>query len=69
METAMSGGATHTMWVQRYDITDPAQPDTYVAKVWCPPNTLVYQHHELLGVVHRVEDVPACSLIAAIVAE
>ena len=26
MDTAISSGATHNMWVQRYDITDPAQP-------------------------------------------
>ena len=25
MDTAMSSGATHNMWVQRYDITDPAR--------------------------------------------
>ena len=49
MDTAMSSGATHNMWAQRYDITDPAQPDTYLAKVWSPTNTPIYDHHQLIG--------------------
>jgi hypothetical protein len=57
MDTAMCLGATHNMWVQRYDITDPAHPGTYVAKVWSPNNSPVYDHHQLVGVLHRVEEI------------
>jgi hypothetical protein len=69
MDTAMSSGATHNMWVQRYDITDPAQPDTYLAKVWSPTNTPIYDHHQLLGVVHRVEEITDLDATLSVMAQ
>lgn len=56
-DTAMTRGATHNMWVQRYDVSDPARPGVFVAKVWHPTNSPVYDGDELIGVVHRVEEV------------
>ncbi|MFZ0832356.1 MAG: ANTAR domain-containing protein [Mycobacterium sp.] len=57
LETVMSTGRTHNMWVQRYDIEDPAAPGTFIPKVWSPRNTPVFDHGELVGVVHRVDEV------------
>ena len=69
MDTAMSSGATHNMWVQRYDITDPAQLDSYLAKVWSPTNTPIYDHHQLLGVVHRVEEITDLDATLSVMAQ
>jgi hypothetical protein len=57
LETAMRSGHTHNMWVQRYDIRDPCSPDTFLPKVWGPTNSPLLDHGELLGVVHRVEEI------------
>ena len=69
MDTAMSSGATHNMWVQRYDITDPAQPDEYLAKVWSPTNTPIYDRHQLLGVAHRVEEITDLDATLSVLAQ
>jgi hypothetical protein len=57
LETAMRSGRTHNMWIQRYDIRDPDTPDKFVPKVWSPNNSPLFDHGELLGVVHRVEEI------------
>ncbi|OBH46090.1 ANTAR domain-containing protein [Mycobacterium mantenii] len=57
LETAMQSGHTHTMRMQRYDIPDPAAPDEFLPKVWSPTNSPLLDHGELVGVVHRVEEV------------
>lgn len=57
LETAMQSGLTHTMRMQRYDIPDPASPDEFLPKVWSPTNSPLLDHGELVGVVHRVEEV------------
>lgn len=57
LDTAMRSGRTHKMWLQRYDIRDPAAPDTFLPKVWSPSNSPLLDHGELVGVVHRVEPI------------
>lgn len=57
LETAMRSGHTHKMWIQRYDIRDPAAPDTFLPRVWSPSNSPLFDHGELVGVVHRVEEI------------
>jgi hypothetical protein len=37
MDTAMSSGATHNMWVQRYAITDPPSPRPTSRRSGAPP--------------------------------
>jgi hypothetical protein len=57
LETAMRSGHTHDMWIQRYDIRDPAIPERFLPKVWSPTNSPLFDHGELVGVVHRVEEI------------
>ncbi|WP_163708862.1 ANTAR domain-containing protein [Mycobacterium timonense] len=57
LEIAMSGGHTHKMRLQRYDIPDPAAPDEFLPKVWRPTNSPLLDHDELVGVVHCVKAV------------
>lgn len=57
LEVAMSGGHTHKMRLQRYDIPDPAAPDEFLPKVWSPTNSPLLDHGELVGVVHCVKEV------------
>jgi len=57
LETAMRSGHTHNMWIQRYDIRDPATPDKFLPKVWSPSNSPLLDHGELVGIVHRVEEI------------
>jgi hypothetical protein len=56
LETAMRSGQTHNMWIQRYDVRDPVA-GTFVPKVWEPNNSPLFDHGELAGVVHRVEEI------------
>lgn len=56
LETVMRTGRSHDMWVQRYDVADPAQSGKFVPKVWGPRNSPVYDHGELVGIVHQVEE-------------
>ena len=55
--------------MRRYDITDPAQPDSYLAKVWSPTNTPIYDHHQLIGVVHRVEEITDLDATLSVMAQ
>jgi hypothetical protein len=65
LETAMRSGHIHNMRVQRYDIPDPAAPEKYLPKVWSPTNSPLLDHGELVGVVHRVEEISeSCQLFA-----
>ena len=57
LETAMRSGRTHNMRIQRYDIRDPAAPEKFLPKVWSPTNSPLLDHGELMGVVHRVEEI------------
>nr|WP_208611957.1 ANTAR domain-containing protein [Mycobacterium paraffinicum] len=57
LETVLRTGHTDDMRVQRYDVRDPAAPDEFVPKVWSPSNAPLIDHGELVGVVHRVEEV------------
>jgi hypothetical protein len=57
LETAMRSGHTDNMWIQRYDIRNPAAPEEFLPKVWSPTNSPLLDHGELLGVVHRVEEI------------
>ncbi|MHA0287835.1 ANTAR domain-containing protein [Mycobacterium sp. C3-094] len=57
LETAMRTGRKHDMWIQRYDIPDPAVADGFLPKVWSPTNSPIIDHGELLGVFHQVEEV------------
>lgn len=56
LETVMRTGRSHDMWVQRYDVADPAHPGSFIPKVWGPRNSPVYDHGELIGIVHQVEE-------------
>jgi hypothetical protein len=68
LETAMRSGHTHKMWIQRYDIRDPAAPDKFLPKVWSPSNSPLFDHGELVGVVHRVEEIPDSRRALAVMA-
>lgn len=57
LEIAMSGGHTHKMRLQRYDIPDPSAPEEFLPKVWSPTNSPLLDHGELVGVVHCVKEV------------
>lgn len=57
LETAMRTGRIHNMWIQRYDIRDPAAPDRFLPKVWGPSNSPLLDHGELVGVLHHVEEI------------
>jgi hypothetical protein len=57
LETVMRSGHTHNMWIQRYDIRDPAAPEKFLPKVWSPSNSPLLDHGELVGAVQRVEPI------------
>lgn len=57
LQAAMSSGQPHKMRTQRYDIPDPAAPDEFLPKVWSPTNSPLFDHGELVGVVHCVQEV------------
>ncbi|MGX7728052.1 ANTAR domain-containing protein [Rhodococcus sp. 2H158] len=57
LERAMRSRRTHNMWVQRYDIADPLDPDRFVPRVWSPVNSPVVDGDSVLGVVQTVEDI------------
>lgn len=57
LETAMRGGHTHNMRIQRYDIRDPAAPEEFLPRVWSPINSPLLDHGELVGAVHCVEEI------------
>lgn len=68
LDIAMSSGHTHKMRLQRYDIRDPAAPDDFLPKVWSPTNSPMFDHGELVGVVHRVKEVSESRQLLAEVA-
>jgi len=68
LETAMRSGRPHNMWIQRYDIRDPRSPDTFLAKVWSPANAPLFDHGELIGVVHRVKEVAGYEHLVSVLA-
>lgn len=57
LETVLRTRDPHAMRVQRYDVPDPVTPEKFVPKVWCPSNTALVDHGELLGVAHHVEEI------------
>ncbi len=57
LETVLRSGRIHRMRIQRYDVRDPAEPDKFLPKVWNPTNAPLVDHGEMVGVVHRVEEV------------
>lgn len=65
LETAMRSRHAHDMRIQRYDIRDPAAPGEFVPKVWSPTNTALLDHGELVGVVHRVEEISSTKQMLA----
>lgn len=68
LETAMRSGRTHKMRIQRYDIRDPLAPENFLPKVWSPANSALLDHGELVGVVHRVEEVSDSNRVLAEIA-
>jgi hypothetical protein len=68
LETTMRSGHTHNMRVQRYDIRDPAAPERFLPKVWSPTNSPLLDHGELVGVVHRVEEIAESEQVLAEIA-
>jgi hypothetical protein len=65
LETAMRSGHTDNMWIQRYDIRNPAAPEEFLPKVWSPTNSPLLDHGELVGVVHRVEEISESRAVLA----
>lgn len=65
LETVMRSRRTHKMRIQRYDIRDPLAPDNFLPKVWSPANSPLLDHGELVGVVHRVEEVSDSNRVLA----
>lgn len=68
LECTLRNRRTHTMRVQRYDIRDPAAPDRFLPKVWSPVNFPLLDHGELVGVVHRVEELSESRQVLAEIA-
>jgi len=68
LETSMRSGRIHNMWVQRYDVRHPASPDTFLPKVWRPTNAPLFDHGELVGAIHRVEEISNLSGLLAVLA-
>jgi hypothetical protein len=56
-ETAMRTGRRHDMPILRFDIRDPADPQRFIPKVWAPRNSPVYDHGQLVGIVHHAEEI------------
>lgn len=50
-------GQEHHMAVQRYDVAAAADPDRFVRRFWAPVNSPIHEEGELIGILHRVEDV------------
>lgn len=68
LQAVLRSGRGHKMRIQRYDLRDPTDPDTFVPKVWNPNNSPVIDHGELVGVVHRVEEISTSAQLLAEVA-
>ncbi|MFN2527323.1 MAG: PAS domain-containing protein [Candidatus Baltobacteraceae bacterium] len=48
----------HVMALQRYDVADLDNPDTFVEKFWSPVNTPVFDSDgSLIYIIHQVEEV------------
>jgi|SRR5271166_296201 len=54
IETALRRRGTDTMPIFRYDITDPQNPDVFLAKLWTSSITSVDDGDEQIGVLLRV---------------
>lgn len=57
LQIVLREGHRHAMRVQRYGVRDPASPGTFVPKVWSPGNFPLFDHGELVGVVHRAKEI------------
>ena len=55
-ERVLGTGRPDNMWVHRYDIPNPAG-DRFLTRYWAPVNAPVVEQGEVVGILHRVEDV------------
>ncbi|GGC55195.1 ANTAR domain-containing protein [Hoyosella rhizosphaerae] len=57
---------SNTLWVQRYDIPDPATPGGFIQKVWTLNHQpLVGNDGTVIGVVQHAEDITALDCVLA----
>lgn len=57
VESALRSNGTDTMPIVRYDIVDPATPDTFLTKLWTCTNTAVDDGAEVIGALHQVAEI------------
>lgn len=48
---------TDHLVVQRYDVLDGEDPRRYVTRYWVPVSSPIYDGDEVVGILHRVDDV------------
>lgn len=56
LEIVVRSRRMHNMLIQRYDIPDP-DTGRWAARYWTPLNAPIYEEGNVIGVVHRVEDI------------
>ena len=56
-ERVLSTGRTDHMVVQRYDLLEVGEPPRYAARYWVPVSSPVRDGDDVVGILHRVDDV------------
>ena len=56
-ERVLVGRRTDHLVVQRYDVLDSGEPRQYVTRYWVPVSSPIYDGDEVVGILHRVDDV------------
>lgn len=57
LERVLQTGQRDHMGVQRYDVPDRGEADTFLARTWVAQNIPLWRDGQLVGVMHRVDDV------------
>jgi hypothetical protein len=56
-DRVLSERRTDHMVVQRYDLLERSEPQRYVPRYWVPVSSPVHDGDEVVGILHRVDDV------------
>jgi DNA-binding CsgD family transcriptional regulator len=57
LDSTLRTGRPDHMALQRYDVPDRSQPGTFITKVWAPVNAPIRDGDEIIGILHRVDEV------------
>lgn len=57
LRRVLRSGREHHMAVQRYDVTESPEGGHFVTRYWAPVNSPIVEGEEIIGILHRVDDV------------